>query len=185
MPIYYEKASVFAAPYLELMWQKLVLLGLFAAKQTENTRTWLNENIPVLLHWVSTARCLSLVIQQCLLPSHPLWGRGHATLFVNLVKSLLSLGPLQAVSRLSSHQLHVDFSLILPPTYLPCSLFQLPVLAHSVYRMSLALCSHYHIFICFCVPFYTTFHFTTATFLTVKYVDVIPVQLVYLGLNEL
>ncbi|KAK2193343.1 hypothetical protein NP493_15g04024 [Ridgeia piscesae] len=52
VPIYYEKASVFAAPYLELMWQKLVLLGLFAAKQTENTRTWLNENIPVLLHWL-------------------------------------------------------------------------------------------------------------------------------------
>jgi len=63
------------------------------------------------------------------------------------------------------------------PVTSPCSL--------SVYRMSLALCSHYHIFICFCVPFYTTFHFTTATFLTVKYVDVIPVQLVYLGLNEL
>ena len=150
---------MFAAPYLELMWQKLVLLGLFAAKQTENTRTWLNENIPVLLHWVSTARCLSLVIQQCLLPSHPLWGRGHATLFVNLVESLLSLGPLQAVSCLSSHQLHVDFSLILPPTYLPCSLFQLPVLAHSLFTACPLHCAPITIF-SFVSACHSTPHFT-------------------------
>ncbi|KAI0223090.1 transmembrane protein 214 [Lamellibrachia satsuma] len=52
VPIYYEKASVFAAPYLELLWQKLVHLGVLATQLTESTRTWLYEKVPELLHWL-------------------------------------------------------------------------------------------------------------------------------------